>query len=63
MHRHRRGRYKDRISKFLQESVDPDALRDAGGRVKTFIHEKPMMSACIGVAAGFLLGLLIRRGD
>ena len=61
--RHRRGRYKDRISKFLHESVDPDALRDAGGRVKGFIHDKPLMSTCIGLAAGFLLGLLFRRGD
>ena len=64
MHRHRRGRpYKDRISKLFQESLDPDAMREAGGRVKTFIHEKPLMSACIGLAAGFLLGLLVRRGD
>lgn len=64
MHRHRKGRhYKDRISKFLQDSIDPDLMKDAGGRVKSFIHEKPVMTACLGVAAGFLLGFLFRRGD
>ena len=64
MHRHRRGRpYRDRISKFLQESIDPDAMREAGGRVKSFIHEKPLLSACLGLAAGFVLGLMFRRGD
>lgn len=64
MHRHRKGRhYKDRISKLLQDSIDPDAMREAGTRVRTFVHEKPVMTACIGLAAGFLLGLLFRRGD
>lgn len=64
MHRHRKGRpARDRIARFLQESVESDAVREAGGRVNTFVHEKPLLSACIGLAAGFLLGLLVRRGD
>jgi len=61
MHRHRRGGDPvDRLSRILRETLESDSVRVAGQRVKTFIVEKPLLSACIGVAAGFMLGLLAR---
>jgi len=64
MHRHRRGSTPgDRLARILRDSLDSDSVRDAGDRVKAFITEKPLLSAGLGLAAGFLLGMLIRRRD
>jgi ElaB/YqjD/DUF883 family membrane-anchored ribosome-binding protein len=64
MHRHRRGGSPaDRLSRVLRETLDSDSVREAGDRVKTFITEKPLLATCLGLAAGFLLGTLIRRRD
>jgi len=62
MHRHRRGSHPaDRLSRMLRDTLESESVRDAGDRVKTFITEKPLLSACLGVAAGFVLGMLVRR--
>ena len=62
MQRHRRGENPaDRISRILRDTFESDSVREAGDRVKTFILEKPVQSVCIGLAAGFLLGMIIRR--
>ncbi len=58
MHRHRRA---DRITRILRDTLESDSVREAGERVKTFISEKPVLSACLGLAAGFVLGMLVRR--
>jgi ElaB/YqjD/DUF883 family membrane-anchored ribosome-binding protein len=46
---------------MLRDTLESDQVREAGDRVKTFITEKPLLSACLGVAAGFMLGMLVRR--
>lgn len=64
MHRHRPGSTpRDRLARILRETLDSESVRGAGDRVKTFITEKPLLSAGLGLAAGFLLGMLIRRRD
>lgn len=64
MPRHRRGSTPgDRLSRILRDALESDSVRDAGDRVKTFITEKPLLSAGLGLAAGLLLGMLIRRRD
>ena len=40
-----------------------DLARDGASRAKTFIHESPVLSAFLGVGAGFLIGLWMRRRD
>ena len=62
-HNNRRGtHYGDRISKIVRDSMKSDFAREAGSRMKSFVTEKPILSTCLGVAAGFVLGLLIHRG-
>lgn len=64
MRRNRRGGHVgDRISKIVRDSLESDFAREAGGRIKSFITEKPVLSTCLGLAAGFFLGALIRRRD
>jgi len=63
MQRHRRGHPADRLSRILRETLESGSVRDAQDRVKAFITEKPVLSACLGVAAGFVLGMLVRRRD
>ncbi len=64
MRQHRRGNpYGDRLSKFLRDSMESDFARDAGTRIKAFLTEKPVLSTCMGIAAGFALGMLLRRRD
>ena len=64
MKRHRGGGHPaDRLSRILRDTLDSDSVRDAQDRVKTFIAEKPLLSACLGLAAGFMLGMLVRRRD
>ena len=59
----RRGtRDGDRISKFVRDSMNSDFAREAGGRMKSFVTERPVLSTCLGVGAGLVLGMLIRRG-
>jgi hypothetical protein len=43
--------------------MESDFVREARDRIKSFITEKPILSACLGLAAGFALGRLIRRWD
>jgi ElaB/YqjD/DUF883 family membrane-anchored ribosome-binding protein len=64
MQRHRRGGHPaQRLARILRETLESDSVRDAQDRVKTFIAEKPVLSACLGLAAGFVLGMLVRRRD
>jgi ElaB/YqjD/DUF883 family membrane-anchored ribosome-binding protein len=64
MHRHRRGGHPaDRLSRILRDTLESDSVRDVEDRVRTFIREKPVLSACLGLAAGFMLGMLLRRRD
>jgi MYXO-CTERM domain-containing protein len=43
--------------------VEPDFARDIGGWMKAFFTGKTIVSAGLGLAAGVLLGMLIRRRD
>jgi len=52
-----------RISKIARDSMDYDFAREAGVRVKAFITRKPILSTCLGLAAGFMCGMLFRRRD
>lgn len=62
-HNHRRGaHYGDRISQFVRDSMTSDFARETGSRMKAFITRKPILSTCLGAAAGFMVALLIRRG-
>ena len=64
MQRHRRGGHTaERLSRMLREGLESDSVRDAQDRVKSFIAEKPVLSAFLGLAAGFMLGMLVRRRD
>jgi ElaB/YqjD/DUF883 family membrane-anchored ribosome-binding protein len=42
-------------------SNSKDMAREGADRAKTFIHESPVISAFLGVSAGFLIGLWMRR--
>jgi ElaB/YqjD/DUF883 family membrane-anchored ribosome-binding protein len=60
----RRGNHHgERISKFVRDSMDSDFTRHAGSRIKSFITGRPILSTCLGLAAGLMLGMLIRRRD
>jgi ElaB/YqjD/DUF883 family membrane-anchored ribosome-binding protein len=37
--------------------------RDGATRANTFIHESPVLSTILGVGAGFLIGMWMKRGD
>ena len=37
--------------------------RNGAARANTFIHESPLLSAFLGVGAGFLIGMWARRRD
>ena len=64
MSRNRQGRhYGDRIAKIVRDSMESDFARETGGRIKSFVTEKPILSTCIGLAAGIVLGMLIPRRD
>lgn len=57
-----KSHYGDRIAKVVRNSREYGFARDAGSRIKSFVTEKPLLSACIGLAAGLVLGILIPRG-
>lgn len=40
-----------------------ELARDGAARAKTFIHESPLLSTLLGVGAGFVVGLWMRRHD
>jgi len=63
--RHNRpgNHYGDRIKKIVRDSMESDFVRDAGGRIKSFVTEQPVVSICLGLAAGIVLGMMIRRRD
>ncbi|HVE42851.1 MAG TPA: hypothetical protein VNM14_23425 [Planctomycetota bacterium] len=63
MQRHRRSHPAERLSRILRDTLESDSVREAQDRVKTFVTEKPVLSACLGLAAGFVLGMLVRRRD
>jgi ElaB/YqjD/DUF883 family membrane-anchored ribosome-binding protein len=64
MQRHRRSaQAAERLSRMLRDTLESDSVRDAKDRVRSFITEKPLLSACLGIAAGFMLGMLVRRRD
>jgi len=62
MRRHRNG------SQILDKAQDlysnsRDVAREGAARAKTFIHESPLLSTVLGVGAGFIIGLWMRRRD
>jgi ElaB/YqjD/DUF883 family membrane-anchored ribosome-binding protein len=62
MRRHRNG------SQILEKAQDlysnsRDVARESADRAKTFIHESPVLSTVLGVGAGFIIGLWMRRRD
>jgi len=64
MSQHRRGdHYGDRIKKIVRDSIESDFVRETGLRIKSFVTEQPMVSTCLGLAAGIVLGMMIRRRD
>jgi len=59
----RRNRHGDRISPLVRESRKSDFTREAEDRIKSFVAERPLLSTCLGLGAGFVLGALFRRRD
>jgi ElaB/YqjD/DUF883 family membrane-anchored ribosome-binding protein len=62
MRKHRNG------SQVLEKAQDlyvnsRDLAQDGAARAKTFIHESPVLSTLLGVGAGFLIGMWMKRGD
>lgn len=37
--------------------------RNGAARAKSFIHESPLLSTCLGVGAGILVGMWVSRRD
>lgn len=62
-HNRHRGHYGDRIAKIIRDSMESSFAQETGGRIKTFITDKPVLSTCLGLTAGIVLGMLIRRRD
>lgn len=50
-----------RLLKRVRDSMRPGFARKAGDGIRTFITENPLLSTCLGVAAGFVIGKRIRR--
>ena len=55
-------------SRILEKAQDlysnsRDVARDGASRANSFIHESPVLSAFLGVGAGFLIGFWMRRHD
>lgn len=63
--RHRRpgNHYGDRIKKLVRDSLESDFVRETRDRVKSFVTGQPILSTCLGLAAGVVLGMMIRRRD
>lgn len=62
MRRHRNGaQILEKAQDFYSNSRE--MARDGADRAKTFIHESPVLSTFLGVGAGFLIGMLLRRND
>jgi ElaB/YqjD/DUF883 family membrane-anchored ribosome-binding protein len=40
-----------------------ELARDGATRASTFIHESPVLSTILGVGAGFLIGMWMKRAD
>ena len=43
--------------------MEYDFAREAGVRVKAFITRRPILSTCLGLAAGFMCGMLFRSRE
>ena len=57
----RRGADGDRLSKIIRDTLKSDFAQKAGGRVRSFIRENPLLSLGLGLAAGVALGMRLRR--
>ncbi len=62
MRRHRNG------SHILEKAQDlysnsREVARDGADRARTFIYESPVLSTILGVGAGFIVGMWLRRHD
>ena len=57
----RRGADGDRISRIVRDVMKPGFAHKAGDRITTFIRENPLLSTCLGLAAGLALGMRLRR--
>jgi len=61
----RRNHSGNRIMERAQDlySNSRELAKTGASRANGFIHESPVISACLGVGAGFLIGLWMRRHD
>jgi hypothetical protein len=50
-----------RLSKSVRDSLESGFVRKAGDGIRTFITENPLLSTCLGLAAGFVIGKRLRR--
>ena len=62
MRRHSQGAQVFEKARDLY-SNSKDLAQDSASRAKTFIHESPVLSTLLGVGAGFLIGLWMKRSD
>ena len=60
-HHRQKDHFGVRLSKSVRESRKSGFARKAGDRINSFITENPLLSTCLGLAAGFVLGKRIRR--
>ena len=60
-HRLDRAEIMDRAGHLY--SVSRKLAKKGQTRANTFIHKKPVWSTLLGVGAGVLLGMILRRGD
>jgi hypothetical protein len=57
----RRDHDETSIPKIVRNALKPGFAHKAGDRINTFIRENPLLSTCLGLAAGFALGMRLRR--
>jgi hypothetical protein len=63
MHRRTNGaaRVVDRARHFYEDSRE--VAESGASKAKTFIHNRPILSALLGLGIGFLFGHLTRSSD
>ncbi len=49
----------DEASRLMSRSRT--AVRRGTTQARSFVHDRPMLSLCVGIGAGFLFGWLVRR--
>lgn len=58
-----RRRNHDRvpIPKLVPDAMTSGFVRKAGDQISSFIRQNPLLSTCLGLAAGLALGMRLRR--